>query len=166
MVQIVQASTAEELAQVKELALEFLQWVIDRYPEDRAQLEAYFENQKVYASLDNLPGVYGPPSGCCLLALVDGRPAGIVMFKDYGGGTCEMNRMYVAPHARGHGVAQALVGTLMQRAREIGYDRMILVAAYKHHEALPFYRKMGFALDDTIPDNGGGDIEVRMSQRL
>ncbi len=97
---------------------------------------------------------FTPPHGECLLARLNARPVGILMLKPDGPGICEMNRMYVRPEARGHGIGRALVARLIRRARDLGYDHMVLGALNRHHEAQPLYLSMGFKIyrpDDAPP---------------
>jgi GNAT superfamily N-acetyltransferase len=88
------------------------------------------------------------------------------MTKPHSGDMCEMNRMFVRPSARGHGVGRALVGALLVAARGLGYRRMMLAGAARHTEALALYRSLGFTEDPNLPDTGAGDTEVRLIRDL
>lgn len=151
---------------MRRLARAFIDWLKVRYPEDRQMIDDYLAAQNFEAVLADLLSVYGPPDGDCLLAKLDGEPAGIVMFKPKGNGDCEMNRMFVAESARGHGVGYAIGRRCIELAGDAGYTRMILAAAGKHYEALPLYEKLGFVEDPTLPDTGAGDMEIRMKIAL
>lgn len=161
-VEIIQVREEADLADVRRLAWEFVDWLMERYPDDREKIEGYLKAQNFAAILENLLDYYGPPTGDCLLARVDGDAAGIVMFKRRDDHDCEMNRMFVRASARGHGVGEAIGHRLIELAGAAGYKRMILVAAPKHREAIPLYEKLGFIHDQNLPDTGGGDLEVRM----
>jgi ribosomal protein S18 acetylase RimI-like enzyme len=52
--------------------------------------------------------------------------------------------MWVAAHARGRGVADALVGALLQHARSEGLRRVTLDVAHANGRAIAFYERMGF----------------------
>jgi RimJ/RimL family protein N-acetyltransferase len=52
--------------------------------------------------------------------------------------------MWVAAHARGRGVADALVEALLDHAREMGLRRVTLDVADDNPRARGFYRRMGF----------------------
>ena len=107
---------------------------------------------------------YGPPAGECLLARLNDTPVGILMLKDLGAGVCEMNRMYVSDEARGHGIGRALVGRLIDRAREMGFRQMTLSALPRHHEALALYRSVGFVED--VRERGAGNSAIDVLMRL
>jgi carbonic anhydrase len=148
------------------LAREMIAWMYERYPDYHENLGNYLRVQNIDHQLANLLTVFAPPSAACLLARIAGEPAGIVMLKPHVSGACEMNRMFVRPAFRGHGVGQALAARLIERARELGYSRMVLSAGPDHHEAIPLYTKLGFSRDTTLPDTGAGDDEVRMALSL
>jgi ribosomal protein S18 acetylase RimI-like enzyme len=52
--------------------------------------------------------------------------------------------MWVAPHARGRGVADLLVRTLLDHARQAGLRRVTLDVADGNDRASGFYRRLGF----------------------
>src|SRR3954447_2188451 len=65
------------------------------------------------------------PQVLFFIARLDGEPVGCggVAFED---GIAELKRMYVRPHARGRGVAQAIVARLEDEARNRGVKRVVL----------------------------------------
>jgi GNAT superfamily N-acetyltransferase len=147
---------------VRTLAWEFIDWLRERYPDMQDMIDNYLKAQNFAEQLAQLLYKLAPPKGECLLARVDGEAAGIVMLKPHPSGACEMNRMFVRSSARGKGVGIALGQHLIREARNLGYSRMILSAGFRHDEAIPLYRKLGFTEDKTLPDTGAGDAEVRM----
>lgn len=166
MLQITRVRTETDADDVRLLVGEYFDWLHERYPEDAAIISAYWTNQDVPAQLRNLLTLFAPPKAECLLARLNGAPVGIVMTKPHSDDMCEMNRMFVRPSARGHGVGRALVTELLDAARGLGYTRMMLAGGPRHTEALALYRSLGFAEDTTLPDTGAGDVEVRMFRDL
>lgn len=149
------ARDGEQAAAVEEMAWEFIGWLNERYPERREAIARYLREQKFAEQIGDLLTHYTPPRGECLLARLDGAAVGILMLKDVGGGTCEMNRMFVRPAARGSGAGRALVTGLIERAVGMGFRRMVLGALTRHHEALALYTGMGFR--PSAPDGLAGD---------
>ncbi len=105
----------------------------------------------------DLPGNYAPPAGRLLLAVEGERIAGCIALRPLGvvcqtpdrkGGRvtdCEMKRLYIRPEFRGQGLGKKLVMTLLDAAREIGYERMLLdTLPGKMDEAIALYRSFGF----------------------
>lgn len=154
----------DQAIHVRAMAWEFIDWLRDRYPEMHDGIDEYLENQDFAGMLDRLLEHFTPPSGECLLARLDGDPAGILMLKPHAEpGVCEMNRMFVREAARGRGVARALSARLIDRARDLGYDMMVLSALDRHTEAVALYRSIGFVDDIRRPDTvSAADREVLM----
>lgn len=147
MTEIVRVTSAGDAAAVAALVDEFFGWLRVRYPEKTELIDAYHEAQDVAGEMATLTERFRPPYGVCLLARLDGRPAGTVMLKRVTDGLCEMNRMFVTEAARGRGVARALVLALFDEARGMGFEEMRLEALNRHREALPLYRSLGFGPD-------------------
>nr|WP_249200724.1 GNAT family N-acetyltransferase [Thetidibacter halocola] len=121
-----------------------------------AEIDAYIEAQDVQGQLERFAETFLPPAGDCFVGRLDDLPLGCVMLKSKGDGTSEMNRMYVAPEARGHGLGRKLGEALIAAARDRGDRTLFLDALYRHVEALPLYESLGFERY-TDPDAVGGD---------
>ncbi|HWD83851.1 MAG TPA: GNAT family N-acetyltransferase [Kribbella sp.] len=60
-------------------------------------------------------------------------------------GDAELKRMYVAPHARGRGLARLLLTTLETAARTAGHPVIRLSTGYLQPEAIRLYESSGYA---------------------
>lgn len=90
------------------------------------------------------PDELSSPGGCFLVALSDGDPIGCVGLKRLDGSTAEVKRMYVAPRARGYGVARTLLTAVESEARTMRYARVRLDTGPDQPEALALYRAAGY----------------------
>ena len=57
---------------------------------------------------------------------------------------CEIRKMYLLPKARGKGLGKWMVNFLIERAKELGYQKIELDTASVLIEAIELYKKMGF----------------------
>jgi len=105
------------------------------------------------AELAGLPGGYGPPGGCLLLAMDGELPAGCLALRGLDQATCEMKRLYVVPGYRGKQLAKFLVEQLVLRAARLGYSRMVLDTLPEMAEAISLYRALGFVETNRYWDN-------------
>jgi GNAT superfamily N-acetyltransferase len=70
-----------------------------------------------------------------------------------GDGVAEIKRMYVCPHARSRGVAAALLRTLEDAARSLGYMSVRLDTGPKQVHAQRLYRNAGYLEVPAYNDN-------------
>jgi len=133
MLEIRQASGAEEIAQAREMFREYQQ---------ELGIDLCFQGFE--KELAELPGDYAPPEGRLFLAYVDGKLAGCVALHRFRGDTCEMKRLYLRPGQRGSGAGRRLAEAVIAAAREIGYARMVLDTLPSMKTAQALYRSLGF----------------------
>lgn len=144
MMKIVNASTREQLDDVRDLMRAFVSWHRQRNFEDLMLIDKYFSSGAFEEELATLPGKYAPPSGRLLLAFQNGQPAGCGALRRIDNHTCEMKRMFVYPEYQGRGIGRALASTLIREARIIGYTTMRLDTSYTQIEAQSLYQSLGF----------------------
>ncbi len=140
--QIIHATTPAQIEQVKTLLEEFKAWDIQTTRTLGMNADALVEF--FYQHYFELPGKYVPPDGCLLLALYGAQAAGcgaLRRLNAYGG---EIGRMYVRPGFRGKKIGRALLETLVQEARQIGYSSLRLETATFMKEAQALYHALGF----------------------
>jgi DNA-binding MarR family transcriptional regulator/GNAT superfamily N-acetyltransferase len=85
-----------------------------------------------------------PPRGLLLCARLDGEPLGCGAVKFHGRGPAEIKRMWVAPQARGMGVAQRILRRLEVAARHHGARATRLETNRTLTEAIALYRSNGY----------------------
>ena len=136
MLTIIQAETAEHISTARELIMEYATW-----------LEFNLCFQGFEEEMRSFPGKYAPPAGRLLLALWDGRPAGVIALRALEEpGLCEMKRLYVRSEFRGHGIGRILAERVIGEAAKLGYTRMRLdTIPGKMDRAIEMYRELGFA---------------------
>jgi putative acetyltransferase len=131
--EIRQAATPAEVAQARELLVEYA-----------ASLDFELCFQAFERELAELPGAYAPPRERLLLAYWEGALAGVIAFRPYGDRDCEMKRFYVRPAFRGKGIGKALTAALLAAARAEGYRRMVLDTVPSMAAAIALYEGLGF----------------------
>lgn len=131
---IAQAETAEQIALVRELFLEY-----------GASLDFDLCFQNFDEELAALPGDYAPPGGRLLLACAPPATKGCVALRAIDDSTCEMKRLYVRPAFRKEGLGRRLVREVIDVAIAIGYRHMRLDTVLPlMSDATRLYRSFGF----------------------
>jgi len=118
----------------------------------RACLQAYYaelsrrfaDGFDVKRSRDPEAGDMVPPRGTFLLAWSDGLPVGCVGLKGDGSELAEVKRLWVAPAARGQGLARRLMATVEEAAKELGIRVLRLDTNSALPEAIELYRRTGW----------------------
>ena len=131
--QIVEAVTAEEIAQVRELFEEY--WTSFGFT-------PCFQN--FAAEVAALPGDYVRPGGRLAMALVEGQPAGCVALRPIGAERCEFKRLFVRRQFRSLGLGRRLLAWVIAEARAAGYRQLLCDTMPVMADALALYQRAGF----------------------
>ncbi|MGY6707427.1 MAG: bifunctional helix-turn-helix transcriptional regulator/GNAT family N-acetyltransferase [Rhizobiaceae bacterium] len=125
-----------------------------RYVEE---LEGRFETG-FDAAMSRPAGPASLPPRLFLLARLEGRAMGCAALYDLDAGTGEIKRMWVAPDARGLGIARRLLEALEMAARDAGMTRLLLDTNHHLSEAMALYEKSGYRRIDRYNDNPYADF--------
>ncbi len=87
---------------------------------------------------------FAPPNGAFVIVVVDGAAIGCAGLRRHDAFSVELKRMYIRrPHRRrGHG--RRLLHALEERARDLGYRRVVLETGTAQPEALALYTNEGY----------------------
>lgn len=98
-----------------------------------------FENE-----LQIIDQQYNLPTGALLLAYKDDLPAGCAGIRKLDDETAELKRMYVQDRCRGQGIGVHLLEWSLQKAKELGYEKIRLDTLQSMTAAQALYRSFGF----------------------
>lgn len=142
MIEIIEDAGDEDFAAAATLITEYV-----------AALGIDLRFQNFDDEIRNLRKVYGPPTGCLLLANDGTRYAGCVALRRFDDTAGEMKRLYVRQAHRKSGVGRILVETMIRKARELGYKRIVLDTLPDMSAALSLYRSLGFQETEPYYEN-------------
>ncbi len=150
-VTLARVTSRDDFARCERLFEEYVTWVIDLV---RAEydLDGFDPRPHHDAFRAESPALFGA-RGRLYLATVDGTSAGVGALKPVSDTIAEVKRMFVRPAFRRHGVARAVLASLMDDARTIGYERLRLESLELMTAAHSLYRSVGFADTGPFDDN-------------
>ncbi|MBL8583562.1 MAG: MarR family transcriptional regulator [Rhizobiaceae bacterium] len=119
------------------------------------RFEGGFDAARAQAEKDNS---MAPPTGCFLVVRLFGRPIGCGGLRSLASGTGEIKRMWVAPEARGLGVARRLLAALEDKAVDLGMHAVRLDTNRALAQAQSLYRKAGYHAIERFNDNPYADF--------
>ncbi|MCU1488329.1 MAG: GCN5-related N-acetyltransferase [Actinomycetia bacterium] len=99
------------------------------------------------------PADFARPKGTFLVGHLDGVPVTGGGVKTLEPGLGEIKRMYVAPEARGQGIARTLLTALEDAARRLGHDRVRLDTGPDQPHAKALYETAGYVEIPNYNDN-------------
>jgi GNAT superfamily N-acetyltransferase len=163
-IEIVEATTAWHLEQVRTLLDEYRAWDVE--VTRSLGLDVDRLGELFYAGVDDLPGRHARPQGRLLLALAGMDAAGCGGLRPLHPETGELARMFVRPAFRGRGVGRLLLEGLIREARAIGYRRLRLATGTFMTAAQAMYRAAGFRDIEPYIEMPDGFREITMYMEL
>jgi ribosomal protein S18 acetylase RimI-like enzyme len=133
MIRIINAQTEDHYQKVRNLFRQYAD-----------SLDFDLEFQGFREELATLPGKYAIPEGCILLAEDSGQFVGCVALRPLEDKICEMKRLFVRSDYRGRGIGRMLACSVIDKAREIGYEKMRLDTVATMKEARTLYYSLEF----------------------
>lgn len=70
--------------------------------------------------------------------------AGVAQLDSFDGNTCELQKMYFLPIARGKGLGTKLISVCLEKAKEFGFENCYLETLPYMEAAVKLYKKYGF----------------------
>lgn len=143
-----QQRLVQAMSEVERL-LTLPQIVIEAIPHDHPDavwcLQQYFTelNERFEGGFD-VSRALSTGDGLFLIARLHGEPVGCGALKFPQGKPTEIKRMWVAPRARGLGLARRLLAELEARARQAGATMVRLDSNRSLQEAIRLYRSTGY----------------------
>ncbi len=137
------AETKEDVAAVKDLFIEYANWL-----GHDLHFQAFDEELATWPSRYDF----------LLIAKHHGAPVGACALKDMGDGYCEMKRLYVQDVMKGKGLGRDLSLRLIEEARARGYRAMRLDTLRSMTPAVTLYKSLGFGEIPAYYDNPLDDV--------
>lgn len=116
-----------------------LNQVLDIYHEYINSTSVNLSFQENEAEFANLSEKYDISGAGIFLAWLEGKVVGCAAYRKVNNTTCEMKRVYVRPHARGHRLGAILVERIINEAKASDYKKMCLDVLPEFETALALY---------------------------
>jgi ribosomal protein S18 acetylase RimI-like enzyme len=138
-----------DLETVRRLFRDYRQWLWDhRDTAPSAEIGVKTGLRLIDKQIAELPGDYGTPRGEVILAFAQEALVACGALRGLEPRIGEIKRIYVRTDHRGPGFGPRLTGALLDRARDLGYERVRLDTLPTMTAAIRFYQEMGF---DPVP---------------
>lgn len=145
------ARDENDIGAARQLSQEWLDWHWKNYPTDWPTGNDHpMDPEKFQVILEDLPQLHARPLGGILIATVDGKSAGCVMYNQAGPGVAEFNRMFVSETGRGNGIGHLLLERMFEQLIVDGYEKVFFASATFLTHARKMYEDAGF-VDMTHP---------------
>jgi putative acetyltransferase len=118
-----------------------------------AMFETYNKNKAMYFVLEHNRKIIGG--------------GGISKLDNFEGNTCELQKMYFLPEARGKGLGAKMIEKCLEKAKEFGFEQCYLETMPYMKAAKKLYKRNGFDfIDGPMGDTGHYSCNVWMIRKL
>lgn len=132
--------TPEHWNRVRALVRDLMTWI-----EEGTGIKLMDAQHDTRTEMESLEEYYGRPNGQFLVGILDGKIVGTTGVRMLEPGVAELRRVYVAPEARGHGIAPMMLRSAIRVAEQMGATCVRLETLPKlMDDAVRMYRKAGF----------------------
>ena len=141
-IRISEATSDTDIAAVREIFLEYLEFV-------QAYLGQDVSFQGTAKEFADFPQTYD----ALFLARLDGAPIAACGLKPFKPGICELKRLYCRPAGRGHNLGLKLSTAAIDKARSLNYETIYLDTDHGLTHANAIYETLGFQDIEKYYDN-------------
>ena len=121
------------------------QLAVQLFKEYAEEIGIDLEFQNFQKELNDLKQQYSKPEGALWIAYNESHNAvGCVAIRKLEDTVCELKRMYIRKEARGTGLGKQLMTTSIEKAIELGYEKMRLDTLATMLPAIGLYKSVGF----------------------
>ena len=134
-----------ELETVRQLLQDYRDWVFEHAdPAPGRDSDTPAGVRQIDAEIAALPGGYGPPRGDVVLAFAPNGLAACGALRELEPRLGEMRRVYIRGDHRGPGFGTRFTRVMLDRAAQLGYERVRVDTLPTMSAAIQFYQDAGF----------------------
>ncbi len=152
-IQVQLARDDTDFVAARTLCKEWLDWHWENYPPDwptkadadwLTEVQHPMDRENFQKTVSNLAVLHKRPRGGILLAKVNGKASGCVMWNEASRGVAEFHRMFVSVDGRGKGLGRKLLNSMFTQMAADGYKHVFFSSAIFLTHARTMYREAGF----------------------
>ncbi len=121
-------------------------------------------------ALEDLHAVYQKPRSIYYVVEYKGKVVGgggVAQLDNFEGNTCELQKMYFLPVARGRGLGTEIINLCLTKAKEFGFEQCYLETLPYMKAAQKLYKKNGFTnIDGPMGNTCHYSCDVWMIKKL
>jgi len=141
---IYRAETQADFDAARLLCQAWVDWQLKTFPDLRDTILTAFEPAAYAKTMADLAHIHARPEGAILLARLNRRAVGCVMYHKMENGVAEVKRLFVDESGRGHGLGKALLLEMFTHMRHDGYAIARFSSARFLIHARALYDSVGF----------------------
>ncbi len=122
----------------------WLEWHWQNFPEDGPRENNPLGPEAFQSVINDLPRLHASPRGDILLAAVDGRPTGCVLYHESNPDVAEIKRLFVNKAGRRHGPGRLLLEEMFEQMISDGYRKVVFSSARFLTHSRHLYEAVGF----------------------